>query len=101
MRSLKLLFNFSTEIQIVSTEFPLSEEEQMDKKLFLAFVYDFEQIGNHVYSQNYFMQGCSIGKPIILRQLNDESDSLLNGWCTGGGITLKSYNYGGTRPVYL
>lgn len=69
MRSLKLLFNFSTEIQIVSTEFPLSEEEQMDKKLFLAFVYDFEQIGNHVYSQNYFMQGCSIGKPIILRQL--------------------------------
>lgn len=48
MRSLKLLFNFSTEIQIVSTEFPLSEQEQMDKKLFLAFVYDFEQIGNHV-----------------------------------------------------
>lgn len=27
-----------TEIQIVSTKFPLSEEEQMDKKLFLKFV---------------------------------------------------------------
>lgn len=46
------------------------------------------------------MHGCSIARSTILKCWVHEIKSLLNEWCTGGDIILKSDNYGGTKPVY-
>lgn len=42
-----------------------------------------------------------IRKTNYLETVGIMSDWLLNGWCTGGATILKSFSYGGTRPVCL